>query len=1330
MSSSKTPNQTQNQQTPFDIHNFFPPPPYPMHPPPSYPPPTSAAASSSSFFPYHLPPPPSTLHPNAGPQILALINNNAITNTNSTLANARQSQMTSCGSCSNPAKNGRRVSGDYVAYDVDAAEREPQQLEFTPITKYGSDPELVIGRQIAVNEHYICYGLKAGNVRVLNLNTASRSLFRGHTKRVTDMVFFADDVHLLASVSVEGRVFAWRIHEGPDEEDKLQIKGNVVVAIQFLGGREGEGDYVHPRLCWHCNKQDVLVVGIGKCVLRIDTTKVGQVEDLSAEAPIPCSVDMLTDGVQLVGKHEGNITDLSMCQWTSTRLVSASADGTVKIWEEGKAVPLAVLNPHGGRPVNSATFLTAPHQAGHFVLVTAGPLNQEVKIWAASASEEGWPLPSHAQSWKCTQTLEVKSSAESQVEEAFFNQVVALSQAGLLLIANAKKNSIYAVHLEYGANPASTRMDYIAEFKVTMPILSFTGTTNPPGEHTVKLYCVQTLAIQQYSLDLCQCLPPLLESGGLERSDSSVSHEARTAEGFAALDLNGNRLSGFPISSSATNPTKRVGISDTLSAVGYPVRSASLEALASREFITSNMETKPISLSRTTSDADTVCVASSPLPLSPGLSRKISGFRNLTNNSDLGPSLGEHGGNQPVIDYSVNRQMETNRSNLSDAHSLDNDAKNDRKKIALNDVTRVHNHPIMFKHPTHLITPSEILMAVSSSETTNIFECENKEEVSVQDVVVNSEAGNAEVEVKEVGETPTHNDEFGSRGETQNLASGNREKYFCSQASGLGIEMARESCDISAENYDVDEALEVDGVSVMDQFPQPSLNGEEQVHDSTRDVDGKAFESAMTTAFPQSGAPSAKGENQKERNSQALAQSSTSSGVLNSANYFSERGGNSSVPSTGAAFPQIMAMQDMLNQIMTLQKESQKQMSSLVNLPVTKEGRRLEAALGRSIEKAVKANNDVLWARFQEENAKNERLLRDRTHQMTNLITNLINKDLTSVVEKAVKKELAAVGPTIIRTINPSIEKTICMAIAESFQRGVGDKAVNQLERSVNSRLEATVGRQIQAQFQTSGKQALQDILKSNLEASVIPAFEKSCRAMFEQVDATFQRGMVEHTTAAQQHFESAHSSLALALRDSINSASSIAQSLSGELVDRQRKLLSLAAAGANSSAVNPLVPQLSNGSLRGLHEQVETPVDPTRELSRLIAEGKYEEAFTAALQRSDVSIVSWLCAQVDLHGILSLVPLPLSQGVLLSLLQQLSFDLNKETTRKLAWITDVAAAINPSDPMISMHVRPIFEQVYQRLNHQRSLPTTTGAELSSIRLPMHVINSMLTTCK
>lgn len=411
-------------------------------------------------------------------------------------------------------------------------------------------------------------------------------------------------------------------------------------------------------------------------------------------------------------------------------------------------------------------------------------------------------------------------------------------------------------------------------------------------------------------------------------------------------------------------------------------------------------------------------------------------------------------------------------------------------------------------------------------------------------------------------------------------------------------------------------------------------------------------------------------------------------------------------------------------------------MPSQLAVQINKEGRRLEASLTRSMEKVIKANNDALWARIQEENAKREKLEQERMQHITSFISNWANKDFPGLLERALKKELSALGQGVARIAAPIMEKSIYSSITDSFQRGVGDKAVAQLEKSVNSKLEATVARQIQAQFQTSGKQALQDTLRSCVEASMIPAFELSCKAMFEQVDMVFQKGMVEHTVAAQQHFDSTHSPTTLALREALSSAASITQTLTGELADGQRKLLALAAAGSSSEGVNSLGAQLSNRPVGGIHEMatpiqhVEAPVDPTKELSRLISERKFGEAFNAALQRSDVFIVSWLCSQVDLQGILGMVPLPLSQGVLLALLQQLACDVSNNTSQKLTWMRDVAVAINPTDPMIALHVRPIFEQVYQILGHHCSLPTTTAADVSSMRLVMHVINSLLMSCK
>nr|GME02813.1 enhancer of mRNA-decapping protein 4-like [Ipomoea batatas] len=1196
---------------------------------------------------------------------------------------------------------GRHLSGEHIGYDINArlpGEVQPQ-LEVTPITKYASDPGLVLGRQIAVNKTYICYGLKLGNVRVLNINTALRSLLKGLGQRVTDMAFFAEDVHLLASASVDGRVYIWKITEGPDEEDKQQITGRMVTAIQVVG----EGESFHPRVCWHCHKQEILVVGVGKRILRIDTTKVGKGEVFSAEEPLRCPFDRLVEGVQLVGTHDGEITDLSMCQWMTTRLVSASVDGMIKIWEDRKPIPLAVLRPYDGQPVNSVSFLVAPERPDHIILITGGPLNRELKVWV-STSEEGWLLPSDAESWHCTQTLELKNSGEARVEEAFFNQVMALSQAGLFLLANAKKNAIYAVHLEYGPNPASTRMDYIAEFTVTMPILSFTGTNDllPHGEQVIQVYCVQTQAIQQYALDLSQCLPPPLETAMLEKSESSASREVISIEGFAQNEHSGSKPTELPISSSAPKIPVHDGGSESVPTVRNPVGSASIEIATSQEF-SSSIENKLATSSIVNANADILPIASPPLPLSPRLSQKLSSFRSPSNSSEPGPL--NHRGGDPIVEYSVDRQMDAIHANLSDAASLDDD----ENKVSHEEVSSGLNNPIKFKHPTHLVTPSEILMATNQQK--------NDGEKNIQDVVINNEARNMEVEVKVVGESISsqNND---TREELHVSVSNKKEKSFCSQASDLGMEMARECHDVSPETYIVEDSKQIDGANGSEELAQPS-NDQEEDCNSTKDVSRKELNSTNPVPVQQPPTPTTKGKKQKGKSSQGSGPSS-SPGVVNPTDSHNEAGVISSVPSMEAASTQISSMHEMLNQLISMQKETQKQMGMLVAVPVTKEGKRLETVLGRQMEKVAKANADALWARLQEETARQEKLLRDRNQQITNLILNSLSKDLPALVEKLVKKELGAIGQTVAR----SIEKTVSVSISETLQKGVGDKAVSQLEKSVNSKLEVTVARQIQAQFQTSGKQALQENLKSILEASLVPAFEMSCKAMFEQVDATFQKGMAEHAAAAQQQFESMHSPLALALRDAINSASSVTQTLSGELADGQRKLLAL----ANSKAANPTVSPLNNGPL--LQEKFEAPVDPTKELSRLLVERKYEEAFTAALQISDVNIVSWLCSQVDLPGILSMNPLPLSQGVLLSLLQQLACDISKESTRKLSWMRDVVSPINPSDPMIAVHVRPIFEQVYQILNHHRNLPTTSGADQSSIRLIMHVINSMLMTPK
>jgi len=103
---------------------------------------------------------------------------------------------------------------------------------------------------------------------------------------------------------------------------------------------------------------------------------------------------------------------------------------------------------------------------------------------------------------------------------------------------------------------------------------------------------------------------------------------------------------------------------------------------------------------------------------------------------------------------------------------------------------------------------------------------------------------------------------------------------------------------------------------------------------------------------------------------------------------------------------------------------------------------------------------------------------------------------------------------------------------------------------------------------------------------------------------------------------------------------------------------------------------------------------------------------------------------QVDLQWILLIVPLSLSQGVLLHLLSQLPCNISNNLFPKLAWKRVVGNAIIPNDPAIVVLAQPNLFQVNNILNHQSILPTQGGVKLSNIHFLISVINSMTTTSK
>ncbi|XP_024397428.1 enhancer of mRNA-decapping protein 4 isoform X1 [Physcomitrium patens] len=1311
---------------------------------------------------------------------------------------------------------GRHLWGDHVVYDVDVrkpGEAQPQ-LEVSPITVYGSDPQLVVGRQIAVNKKYICYGLRQGTIRILNINTALRALLRGHTQRVTDMAFLSEDQHLLASASVDGRIYVRRILEGQSAEgSKVLITEQILLAIQFVGGWES----CHPRVCWNLQTEDVLEVAIGPYVLSIDVGKVQQAAPpggFLVDQPLQCQVENPVEGVCVVGGHDGTVTDLAVPSFSTSRVASASQDGTVRIWGDTSGIPLLSIMPHGGDAVCAVAFLSAPRRPDHHVLLTAGPLNRELKLWAPSSGPEESPskVGTGTGAWRCIQTLEFQSSdvADGYYEDTIFNQLVVASRASLILLANAKKNAIYAVHVEFGHNPAAARMNYLAEFSVKMPILSLTvaeDSVTEAGEGKVQIYCVQTQAIQQYGLDVSQCLPPVEGSmtetpGTPERSVLPGAQDSGRSDQTGVPDLiDMGPASGVSTGASSTPnvsvPARNPAVS---SAFGSPVEVGRLEVPSAHHVEKSiAVDFNALLQSSTKAQNKESGKASSGFSSSAELRTQMSGKAESTPAGNTKPptsrrsrsrsptrapdshhvSMGSKQKGEdiqemrpeapplmPPLDVSNLDRAQSNSSSTSAEEVLDRV----QEKGALADSASVKSSNSSQQggqhQGLHLITPSELMNLAAGSKHGEAYGAPLSvpgQEQSSRDGKAPLSKGsgstdgfigmdsNVDME-KEVVESKVSVVEDDISGK-EVLVSSLLESLETTQMMGNDYVDKEPSVPQDSMDRYAGENSQVEEGEVSEDKERP-LIGTEDVNDRLRDLSFR--DGGGEAALPPPQAAIAKGRKNKNKTSAGgIGSSSVLSSQMPSmmASGLKPVGeashGMNPVPAstpTSAVAPaptpidpaflaQVASMQESLNQLVSMQKEIQKQMTVMVAVPVAKEGKRMEGALGQRMEKVLKAHVDAMWARLAEENARREKQERERVQQVTTMLTNFVSKDMPVALERGVKKEFAAIGPVVAQAVLPPLHKAVSTTVAESFQ-GFTEKMLPQLEKSVGAKLEGTVTRQIQTQFQTIGRQVLQEALRSCFESTVLPAFERTCRTMLDHVESSFQHGMSEYTQHAQEQLLSSHSDLASTLKDTVASATVLADSLKGELAEGQKKLMALAeSASANAARALPANNQINGGlpdkvrihvlSLQHLEESL----DPTIELSRLLKENKLEEAFNKALSLSDVAVVSWLCMQLDEDHLFRKVPLPLSQGVLLSLVQQLGCDLGKDTDRKLSWIREAALALNPEDPLLAPHMRPFLQQLYQSLHRQLSLSSVPGEQVN-LRLVMHVVHSLLTSCK
>ena len=97
----------------------------------------------------------------------------------------------------------------------------------------------------------------------------------------------------------------------------------------------------------------------------------------------------------------------------------------------------------------------------------------------------------------------------------------------------------------------------------------------------------------------------------------------------------------------------------------------------------------------------------------------------------------------------------------------------------------------------------------------------------------------------------------------------------------------------------------------------------------------------------------------------------------------------------------------------------------------------------------------------------------------------------------------------------------------------------------------------------------------------------------------------------------------------------------------------------------------------------------------------------------------SWELAQVPPSGVAK----GLSQGVLLSLTQQLGYNLDRETTSKLDWLQETVMALDTRSPTVAPHLKTVLGALLGQL--QDAVQFCPPACASKLTLVTHVVNSL-----
>ncbi|KAJ3444548.1 enhancer of mRNA-decapping protein [Anaeramoeba flamelloides] len=402
-------------------------------------------------------------------------------------------------------------------------------------------------RRIAVNNNYLCYAVKdtsnrEGSIRIINRNNNRHARITGHKKAVLDLCFSSQEDDLLASVSRDGHLNMYMIMEINNE-----IRHGLTFSVRYTGPvgiKKNPTKYlklseefkqpkgIYTKVIWHPKHQNVLAT--------ISTDQTIVIWDVlnffnnSGKVQVLESSQIEGGTFSLIG-HEKPILDISFTP-KGDHFVSASMDGTLKIWKYKNEACVKTIIAHDGEPVDSIIYCANPLKCNIEskikklvpFCITGGKNNSEIKLW-------------NTETWECLQQLkfippELSNKFNTNSFKFAFQLYLNMSSQ-FLIIADTLRPFIYVLHLDLPKDDDKNKIEsenknnnknsgrnqlikfnYISKFMVENPIYNMVldhqeiskkskelSSTFNGTNFNLLLFCIKRKSIERYLLktELC-----------------------------------------------------------------------------------------------------------------------------------------------------------------------------------------------------------------------------------------------------------------------------------------------------------------------------------------------------------------------------------------------------------------------------------------------------------------------------------------------------------------------------------------------------------------------------------------------------------------------------------------------------------------------------------------------------------------------------------------------------------------------------------------------------------------------------------------------------------